>query len=44
MMKQTGPSIKQKIETLSGLKQSDDLNKNPVGGNADQAVQSAFDN
>ena len=38
MMKQTGPSIKQKIETLSGLKQSDDLNKNTVGGNADQAV------
>lgn len=44
MMKQTGPSIKQKIETLSGLKQSDDLNKNSVGGNADQAVQNAFDN
>ena len=44
MMKQTGPSIKQKIDTLSGLKQSDDLNKSPVSGNADQAVQSAFDN
>jgi hypothetical protein len=37
MMKATGPSIKERIETLSGLK-NDDLNKGAVGGNADQAI------
>ena len=46
MIKVTGPSIKERIESIQGLKNEEDLNKNAVGGagNADQAIQSAFDN
>ena len=38
MMKKTGPSIQERIESLAGLKNDDDLNKNAAGGNADQAI------
>ena len=48
MMKVTGPSIKERIEQLSGLKNNSDLNKQPgspkAASNPDQAIQEAFDN
>ncbi len=48
MMKVTGPSIKERIEQLSGLKNNSDLNKQlgspKAASNPDQAIQEAFDN